>query len=85
MDVITYSNDPNRYSLASLTIRSAAWTRLAPFAVGESVDEIRAEARRRREGRLAAAVDLRRESESVHFETTRAGRVSAIIYECYTG
>jgi hypothetical protein len=85
MHVITYSNDPNRYSLASLTIRSAAWTRLAPFAVGESVDEIRA-----RLGDVAKDDwQLRSiyagESESVHFETTRAGRVSAIIYECYTG
>ncbi|GAC1376570.1 MAG: hypothetical protein NVS3B3_15740 [Aquirhabdus sp.] len=84
MDLITYSNDPNRYSLASLTIRSTAWTMLAPFAVGESVDDIRA-----RFGDVAKDDwQLRSiysgENESVHFDT-RAGRVSAIIYECYTG
>ncbi len=85
VDLIAYSNDPGRYSLAKVTIRSSAWARLAPFAVGEPVDAARA-----RLGSVAKDDwQLRSiyagENESVRFETTRAGNVSAIIYECYTG
>jgi hypothetical protein len=84
-DVITYSNDPDKYSLASLTITSAAWANLAPFAVGESIDATRAKL-----GSIAQDDEQLRsiyagENESVRFETTRAGKVKAIIYECYTG
>ena len=85
MDLITYSNDPDKYSLAGLTIRSAAWAKISPFAVGEPIDAVRAKL-----GDIAKDdVQLRSiysgESESVRFETNRAGNVSAVIYECYTG
>jgi hypothetical protein len=85
IDVVTYSNDAKKYSLAAVTIRSAAWAKLAPFTVGETTEAARAKL-----GSVANDdVQLRSiyagENESVRFETTRAGRVAAIIYECYTG
>lgn len=84
LGLVTFSNDPGRYSLASAEIRSEAWLRISPFGVGQDIDVIR-----RRLGRVAEDdLDLRSvysgENESVHFQT-RSGRVTAVIYECYTG
>ena len=84
LGLVTFSNDPGRYSLASAEIRSEAWLRISPFGVGQDTDVIR-----RRLGRVAEDDDELRsvysgENESVHFET-RSGRVTAVIYECYTG
>ena len=85
LELVTYSNDPGRYSLGSATIRSAAWAKLAPFAVGEEVDAIRAKLGDIAKDDWQLRSVYSGESESVRFETTRAGKVSAVIYECYTG
>jgi hypothetical protein len=85
LDLITYSNDPDKYSLASLTIRSAAWARLAPFAVGEPVDAVREKLGDISKDDWQLRSIYGGENDSVRFETTRAGNVSAVIYECYTG
>jgi hypothetical protein len=65
-------------------IRSAAWARIAPFAVGEGVAGVR-----KRLGSIADADgELRStysgENESLRFETA-SGKVTAILYACYTG
>ena len=85
VDVITYSNDPDKYSLGSVTIRSAAWARLAPFAVGEDVDSVRAKLGPIANDDWQLRSVYAGENESVRFQATRGGKVSAIIYECYTG
>ena len=85
VDLIAYSNDPNKYSLAGVTIRSAAWAKLAPFAVGEPIDAVRAKLGSIAKDDLQLRSIYAGENESVRFETTRGGNVSAIIYECYTG
>ena len=85
MDLVTYSNDPDKYSLETLTIRSEAWAKLAPFAVGDSIDAIRAKLGDVAKDDWQLRSVYAGESESVHFETMRAGNVSAIIYQCYTG
>jgi len=85
VDLVTYSNDPNRYSLERATIRSAAWASLASFAVGEDIESVRATFGdvAKHDAQLRSVYSS--ENESVRFETTKAGKVSAIIYECYTG
>jgi hypothetical protein len=85
IDLVTYSNDPERYSLSAVTIRGAAWARLAPFAVGEDVDAVRAKLGDVSKDDWQLRSIYAGESESVRFETTKAGKVSAVIYECYTG
>ena len=82
--VVAYSNDANRYSLERVEIRGAQWARIAPFAVGETIESVRGKL-----GEIAVDdVTLRSiysgENESLHFET-KSGKVSAIIYQCYTG
>ena len=85
IEVVTYSNDAGKYSLAAATIRSAAWAKLAPFTVGETTEAVRAKLGSVSKDDVQLRSIYAGENESVHFETTRAGKVSAIIYECYTG
>ena len=85
VDLVTYSNDPNKYSLERATIRSAAWAKLAPFAVGEDIDAVRATLGDLAKDDWQLRSVYSSENESIRFETTKAGKVSAIIYECYTG
>jgi hypothetical protein len=82
--LVAYSNDANRYSLERVEIRGGQWARIAPFAVGEAIDSVRGKL-----GQIADDdVELRSiyqgENESVRFKT-KAGAVSAVIYQCYTG
>jgi hypothetical protein len=84
INLIAYGRDPDRYSLEKVEIRSAAWARLSPFTVGKMIDEARAVL-----GPVSKDDDALRsvysgENESLRFET-RSDRVSAIVYECYTG
>jgi len=84
LGLVTFSNDPKRYALASAEIRSQDWLRIAPFGVGQGTGVVR-----KRLGRVAEDdLDLRSiysgENESVRFQS-RSGRVTAVIYECYIG
>ncbi|HUL94947.1 MAG TPA: hypothetical protein VLT89_02990 [Usitatibacter sp.] len=84
LTLIAYGRDPDRYSLEKVEIRSATWGGLSPFTVGQDVDEARDVL-----GAVAHDdVQLRSvysgENESLRFET-KAGRVAAVVYECYTG
>ena len=85
LSLVTYSNDASRYSLETVTIRSAAWARLAPFAVGDDVDSVRATLGNAARDDWQLRSVYAGENESVRFRTTKAGKVSAILYECYTG
>jgi hypothetical protein len=82
--VVAYSNDSNRYSLETVEIRGGQWSRIAPFAVGETIESVRGKL-----GEIAVDDETLRstysgENESLRFET-KSGRVSAVIYQCYTG
>ncbi len=82
--LVAYGRDPGRYSLEKVEIRSPAWARVSPFTVGKTIDEARVVL-----GPISKDDDALRsvysgENESLRFET-RSDRVSAIIYECYTG
>ena len=83
--LVTYSNDPNKYSLESVTIRNAAWAQLAPFAVGDDADAVRAKLGDVAKDDWQLRSVYSSENESVRFQVTKAGKVSAIIYACYTG
>jgi hypothetical protein len=84
LGLVTFSNDPKRYSLASAEIRSRDWLRLAPFSVGQSTEAVRQRLGGVGEDDLTLRSIYSGENESVRFET-RTGRITAIIYECYTG
>jgi len=84
IQLVAYGRDRNRYSLEKVEIRSADWARLSPFAVGRTIGEARGIL-----GEISKDDETLRsvyqgENESVRFET-KGERVSAIIYECYTG
>lgn len=83
--VVTFSNDAQRYWLASAEVRSTAWQHLTPFRLRQSIEDVR-----KRLGTVAQDDQYLRsiyagESDSVRFESTRRGRVTAVLYECYTG
>jgi hypothetical protein len=84
MDIVTFSNNPNRYMVAAAELRSPAWARLTPFAVGESITAVRAKLGKPAEADEPLRATYAGENESLRFQT-RAGRVTAVVYECYTG
>jgi hypothetical protein len=82
VQVITFSNDPERYSLAAVYIESPSW-RLSPFRVGQPASE--ALARLGARGSSSSGTwRFSGESEALHLES-RSGRVHRVVYECYTG
>jgi hypothetical protein len=81
VNIITFSNDPERYSLASLSVQSSRWS-VSPFRVGEppvSLFELLGV-------KLVStgAWRFQGESDSLYVEV-REGKVVRIAYECYTG
>ena len=81
VQVVTYTNDPERYNLAGVFIESEAWT-LSPLRVGSPVSELT------RLGAIKPGANstwrFSGESDSLYVEA-RAGRISRVVYECYTG
>lgn len=84
LELIAFSNDPARYMLASIDIRSPAWARLSPFRVGQPVKDARKLLGPDAQEDTQFKALYAGENESVRFET-RANKVSAVIYQCYTG
>jgi hypothetical protein len=81
VQVITFTNDPERYNLAAVFIEAADWT-VSPIRVGSPVAVL---------ARLGAAKPSANgtwrfagESDSLYVEA-RAGKVIRVVYECYTG
>ncbi|RQP26293.1 hypothetical protein [Piscinibacter terrae] len=84
LGIVTFSNQADRYMLSSAEISAATWQKLSPYAVGQPVKAVRSV--------LGAAsaddTELRStytgENDSIRFETV-GGKVSKIVYQCYTG
>ena len=82
LHVITFTNQPERYSLGSLELSSPAWS-VAPIAVGQPSEPLL----RRLGARRTTSSGVWRfngESESLIIEAHR-GNVRRVLYECYTG
>ena len=82
--LIAYGRDPHRYSLEKVEIRGSAWARVSPFAVGQTIDEARSILGPISKDDVTLRSVYSGENESLRFET-RGDRVSAVVYECYTG
>ena len=80
--VVTFTNDPEKYSLSGAYIESSAWN-LSPFPIGQP---IRAAVSRLGVTNPAsnAVWQFSGESESLYLES-RKGKVFRVVYECYTG
>lgn len=82
VNIITFTNDPERYSLASVSVESSSWL-ISPWRVGDSPEPlfkllgVKAPARN-------GAWRFHGESDSLYVEV-RKGKVLRIGYECYTG
>jgi hypothetical protein len=81
LHIITFTNDPDRYMLGAAFIESSEWS-VSPIRVGSPVAVLN------RLG-LAQPSDngtwrFNGEADSLYVEV-RAGRVSRVVYECYTG
>jgi len=84
LGIVTFSNQADRYMLSSAEISSASWQKLSPYVVGQPVKTVRSVL-----GAAAADDEQLRstytgESDSIRFETT-GGKVSKVVYQCYTG
>jgi hypothetical protein len=82
IDVIVFSNDPERYNLAGLSIESTQWS-MSFFGIGSSSEAALKEA-----GvpppRKSGAWRLRGESDSIYVQAQN-GRIYRVVYECYAG
>jgi hypothetical protein len=82
VQVITFSNDPERYSLAALHLESPKW-QVSPFRIGQPTSE--ALARLGAKGSSPTGTwRFSGESETLHIESS-SGRLFRVVYECYTG
>ncbi len=82
LQVITFTNDAERYNLSAVTIESPRWS-VSPIPVGSPVSDLQA----RVAGfvpKSTGAWHLAGESDSLHIEA-RNGKVTRVAYECYTG
>ena len=84
LGLITFSNDPKRYSLSSAQVLSPAWARLSHFKVGQIAAAVHAVFGSVGEDDTDLRSKYSGENEGVRFET-REGHVTRVIYECYTG
>ncbi|HEY1092128.1 MAG TPA: hypothetical protein VGE47_13630 [Burkholderiaceae bacterium] len=82
VQVITFSNDPERYNLAGVFIESSRWD-IAPIRVGQPAAPLLARLGAKNTSR-DATVKFTGESDSLFIES-RAGKVFRVVYDCYTG
>ena len=82
VQVITFTNDPERYNLAAVHVEAPGWS-VSPIRIGGSVGDaliplgvVRPEPNTT--WRFAG------ESDSLYVEA-RGGKVFRVVYECYTG
>lgn len=84
LEIITFSNDANRYLIEAATLQHPRWKRLSPFYVGQSRVEV---------FRLLGVQDTTPEAEQLAFGgdadtlrfSFRSGRLVQLQYVCYTG
>jgi len=82
VQVITFTNDPERYNLSAVYIETPGWS-VSPIRVGSPVQELLT-----RLGGVKpepnATWRFSGESDSLYVEA-RDGKVFRVVYECYTG
>jgi len=84
LEIITFSNDANRYLIEAATIQHPRWKRLSPFHVGQSREQV---------FRVLGVNDSTPEAEQLEFggdvDTLRfsfhCGKLVQVQYVCYTG
>lgn len=84
LGLVTFSNDPTRYMVSLAEISDARWAEISHFKVGDST----ASARRKIGSSAAGDPDLKSdygsEGGDVRFESLN-GKITKIIFRCYTG
>ena len=82
VQVITFTNDPERYNLASVHIEAQGWS-VSPIRVGSPATEVLTRLGAIKPG-PNATWQFVGESDSLYVEA-RDGKVFRVVYECYTG
>ena len=82
VQVITFTNAPERYSLAAVYLESSVWS-LGPYRVGQPAAPLVKQLGAKNFS-SNATWHFNGESESLQIEA-RSGKVHRIVYECYTG
>ena len=82
IQVVTFTNAPERYSLAAVYLESSVWS-LGPYRVGQPAAPL---AKQLGAKNFSSNANWRfnGESESLQIEV-QSGKVRRIVYECYTG
>jgi hypothetical protein len=83
LEIATFTNDESRYLVAGVLVTSPGWSFAGGFRVGDSIDNVET-----RLGIHGAAVkneiNVSGDADALRFGISR-GKVSRIVYECYTG
>jgi len=82
VQVITFTNDPERYNLAAVYVETPGWS-VSPVRVGVAADEPLSRLGAIRPG-PSGTWRFAGESDSLYVEA-RNGKVFRVVYECYTG
>ncbi|MES2635044.1 MAG: hypothetical protein V4669_18905 [Pseudomonadota bacterium] len=82
LQIVTFTNDPERYTLGSALFESPRWSQ-APARVGEPSGPL---VTRLGAAQVEANANWRfaGETDSLYIQS-KAGKISRVLYECYTG
>jgi hypothetical protein len=84
LQLIVFSNDKQRYMLASAEISSPRWSIAGPFRIGASLADTRTLLGKAAQDDEGLHAEYGGDVDSLRFEQL-GGRVSKISYQCYTG
>lgn len=84
LDVITFSNDADRYLVASAVLTTKKWKIAGPFRVRQHLNDVR-RILQAQDKSLDSKLSFGSEGGSLTFEQGKDGKVTQISYECYIG
>ena len=82
--VVTFSHRPNDYMVAGAVIRGPQWSGISPLHVGEPISSALLESVTKKQAPRNGVVQLEGDTEGLHISLAD-GKVTEIIYYCYTG
>ena len=83
LDITTFTNDKSRYLVAGALITSPGWSNAGGFRVGDSIDNVLAHLGIR-DAATGSEIKASGDTDALRLGVA-GGKVSRIVYECYTG
>ena len=84
LDLIVFSNDPDRYMLVYAMASLPRWGALLPFPVGSPAAAVRAALGSHSKGDPSLRATYGGDTDSMKFKVAK-GKIVEVSYECYTG